>query len=78
MVRATAARLVEGVEDMAQSRRGVPVSVRVPPDLAKRLDRLVPKLSKDRAFATLGIINKSAVVKLALLRGVEVLEQEYK
>jgi hypothetical protein len=50
----------------------------VPPELAKRLDRLVPRLAKDPAFATLGIINKSSVVKLALLKGVEALEAQYR
>lgn len=70
--------LVEGVEVMPGARRGIPVSVRVPPELAKRLDRLVVRLAKDRGGASLGIINKSGVVKLALLRGVEALEAEYK
>jgi predicted DNA-binding protein len=53
------------------------VSVRIPPELARRLDRLVPKLAKNQALTTLGIITKSSVVKLALLRGVEALEAEY-
>lgn len=78
MVRATAACLVEGAEDMAVTRKGVPVSVRVPEDLAKRLDRLVLKASKARTLGSLGLINKSSVVKLALLRGVEALEAELK
>jgi hypothetical protein len=59
-------------------RRGVPVSVRVPPDLAKRLDRLVRRIAKDPSVGALGIINKSSVVKLALLKGVEALETQYR
>lgn len=78
MLRAPAECLVEGVGDMPGARRGVPVSVRVPPELAKRLDRLVTRLAKDRGGASLGIINKSGVIKLALLRGVEALEAEHK
>lgn len=65
MVRGAAERLVEGVVDMPVARRGVPVSVRVPP-------------AKDRGIGALGIVNKTAVVKLALLRGVEALEAESK
>lgn len=59
---------------MPVARRGVPVSVRVPPELAKRLDRLVAKLAKDSDIGALGTMNKTAVVKLGLLRGVEGLE----
>ena len=79
MVRSGAVVSVGRVEEMAEgSRRGVPVSVRIPPELGRRLERLVPKLAKNTALTTLGIITKSSVVKLALLRGVEALEQEYK
>lgn len=79
MVRASAVAVVaEGVVEMPESRRGTPISVRVPPDLAKRLDRLVPRVSKDKSFSTLGIITRSSIIKLALLRGVEALEAEYK
>ncbi|MBX3027780.1 hypothetical protein KF840_23035 [bacterium] len=77
MVRSAAVR-VGRFEEMAEgTRRGVPVSVRIPPELARRLDRLVPKLAKNQSLTTLGIITKSSVVKLALLRGVEALEAEY-
>jgi hypothetical protein len=78
MVRGAAEGLVEGVVDMPVARRGVPVSLRVPPELAKRLGKLVAKLAKDRGIGALGIVNKTAVVKLALLRGVEALEAAYK
>ena len=78
MVQSAAVR-VGRFEAMAEgSRRGVPVSVRIPPELARRLERLVPKLAKNTSLTTLGIITKSSVVKLAILKGVEALEQEYK
>ena len=60
------------------SRQGVPISVRVPKDLVDRLDRLVPKLGKDPAWQTLGIVSRSSAIKLALLRGVEALEKQCK
>jgi hypothetical protein len=60
------------------SRQGVPVSVRVPKELVDRLDRLVPKLAKDPAWHTLGIVSRTSAIKLALLRGVEALEKQYK
>jgi predicted DNA-binding protein len=72
------AATVGRLEEMAESRRGVPVSVRVPPELARRMDRLIPKIAKDPAVATLGIVTRSTLVKLAILKGVEALEQEYK
>jgi predicted DNA-binding protein len=78
MVRTAPATTAGRDAEMAEgSRRGVPVSVRIPPELSKRLEKLVPKLAKEPAFTTLGIVTKSSVVKLALLRGVEVLEREY-
>jgi hypothetical protein len=79
MVRNATVTTAGRVEEMPDSaRRGVPISVRVPPELSRRLEKLVPKLSKDQGLTTLGIITKSSVVKLALLRGVAVLEAEYK
>jgi predicted transcriptional regulator len=62
--------------ERAKSR--TPLSVRIPDDLARRLDRLVPKIAKDQNLAAFGRVSRSAVVKLALLRGVAVLEAEYK
>lgn len=55
-----------------------PLSVRIPDELTRRLDRLIPKIAKDQNVSTMGRVSRSAVVKLALLRGVAALEQEYK
>jgi len=71
-----AAALAE--ELMAEKRYGVPVTVRIPAELAKRLDRLKPKVGKDPTLTTFGRVSRSSIVKLALLRGVAVLEAEYK
>jgi hypothetical protein len=74
---ATAAVVGEGFEEMAESaRRGIPVSVRIPVDLARRLERPLPKRAEDSVVSTLGVINASAVLKLALLRGGAVREGE--
>ena len=69
---------VEGLLMAEKQKRGVPIAVRVPPEMVKRLDRLLPKVSKDRAISTFGQVTRSSVVKLALLRGIETLENEYK
>jgi len=60
------------------SRQGVPISVRVPKELVDRLDKLVPKLAKDPAWQTLGIVSRTSAIKLASLRGVEALEKKCK
>jgi len=56
----------------------VRLSLRVPRDLGRRVEALRPKIAKDRAVATLGKVTQSTVLKLALLRGLDVLESEYK
>jgi hypothetical protein len=61
-----------------KGRYGTPVSVRVPEDLARRLDKLISKVGKDPDVATLGKVTRSSIVKLALLRGVAALEAEYR
>lgn len=60
-----------------RTRRGVPISVRVPPEIARRIDKLIPKIEKDRTLSTFGQVNRSSVVKLVLLRGLEALEAQY-
>jgi len=77
MVRAgnAAERLVEGVE-VPVNRRGVPLSVRIPPELSKRIEKLEARLGKQGGVASLGIVNRTAVVKLILLRGCEAIEAE--
>ena len=63
---------------MAERMRSrTPLSVRIPDDLARRLDRLVPKIGKDPNLSAIGRISRSAVVKLALSRGVAALEAEF-
>lgn len=54
------------------------LSVRVPPDLLKRADRLVAKLGRDARITAIGAVSRSTIINLALLRGLESLEGEYK
>jgi hypothetical protein len=54
------------------------LSVRVSPETLKRADRLIPRLSRDPAITAIGNVSRSTVVKLALMRGLEALEAEYK
>ena len=56
----------------------VRLSLRVPRDLGRRVETLRPKIAKDRSVATLGKVTQSTVLKLALLRGLDALEQEYR
>jgi hypothetical protein len=52
------------------------VNVRVTPDLLGRLDALMGKADRIPECALLGSIDLSKVARVALLRGVEVLERE--
>jgi hypothetical protein len=54
------------------------LSVRVSPDLLKRADRLIGRVGRDRAVTTIGRVTRSTVIKLALVRGLDALEAEYK
>jgi hypothetical protein len=55
----------------------VPTSVRLPREFLTRLDALVPKLEKVPTVAALGPLTRSKVLRLALARGIEVLETEH-
>ena len=72
-----------GIATLDQHEAAVPVdvlparrAVRVPPELARRMNKLIPKIAKDPAVATLGSVMRSTLVKLAILKGVAALEQE--
>lgn len=57
----------------------VPTSVRLPDELIARLDALGATMSARPEVAALagGTVSRSAVLRLAVLRGVEALEAEY-
>ena len=54
------------------------IALRVSPDMEQRVDALLPKLAKDATLSAVGRVTRSTVLKLALSRGLEVLEREYK
>ncbi len=65
-------------EGRMRSRATEKLSLRLEPELRKRVERVRVKMAKDPAFAGLSRITQSAVVRMALLRGLDVLEAEYK
>lgn len=52
-------------------------SVRLPSDLMERAEALVPLMKQDGELAAFGRVSKSAVVRLALHRGLVSLEDQY-
>jgi hypothetical protein len=56
-----------------------PVTLRLPTDLLKRIDALMPLVAADSDTATmLGGVSRSAVLRYALLEGVKTLEKRYR
>jgi hypothetical protein len=53
------------------------LSLRVPPELIERAATLRPRVAKDPILSALGQVSTSAVIKLAIARGLEILEREY-
>lgn len=51
------------------------VSIRLPPALLERADKLTRKLSADPAHAAFRV-TRAAVLRLALIRGIEALEAD--
>jgi hypothetical protein len=54
------------------------VTLRVTPDIAKRAAALVPKIAPDAAARGFTRVTPSTVLKQALMRGLDALEQEYR
>lgn len=55
-----------------------PVTLRLPADLLRRADALVPVLAKDDATSVLaGMITRSVVLRLAVAEGLQVLEKRH-
>jgi hypothetical protein len=62
----------------AKETKALPLSLRVPPETMKRLDRLIPKLVRDSTVASLGVVTRSTAAKVALEAGLRALEEKYK
>ena len=52
-------------------------SMRLPSDLLKRARALVPALQNDPTVGAMGLVSRSKVLTLALVRGLADLEREY-
>ncbi len=65
---------------MAKAREegSIQIVLRVQGSVAKRADDLLPKIARDPHLAAAARITRSTVLKLALLRGLEILERENK
>ena len=63
---------------MPRTDAGTQIALRVPPQALKRADALIAKLARDTTIAALGQVTRSTVLKVALMRGIELLEHEYK
>ena len=56
----------------------VQIVVRVPADLARRIDSLTPTYASHPELGAVGRVTRSAVVRLALARGLACLERSAK
>jgi hypothetical protein len=50
------------------------VTLRLPKSLVERADELIPRLRDDDQMMVVGRVSRSIVLRLAVLRGLEVLE----
>jgi len=55
-----------------------PVNIRLPADVIKRADALVPRITDEAVAQGFTRVSRSVVVKRALLEGLRVLEEKYK
>ncbi len=53
------------------------LTCRVPERVVERLDSLIPTLSDNAMLAAWGTVNRSKVLRLAIMKGLEVLEAEH-
>ena len=61
---------------MPKSKEPPPIAMRLPPELLHKVDALTKKLAKDPAYQ-LHRVSRSFVLRLAVQRGVEAIEQEH-
>lgn len=54
------------------------ISLRVPENLVERADRLIEPLGSDPNLPLMGAVNRSGVLRLALLYGIQALEEKYR
>lgn len=64
-------------DPMAKPVPNLLTSIRLPQDLLKLADALVPRLQGDPTVGRLGIVTRARVLTLALARGLAALDAEY-
>ena len=53
------------------------LGLKVPRSVLQRAEALRPKVAQDKAYRATGRVSRSAVIRMALLKGLEALEAEY-
>jgi hypothetical protein len=66
---------VETMEKLMTEPLEKPTQLRLPRDALERAETLIPLLAKHPEFRALGRLSKATVLRLAVLHGLEVLEQ---
>jgi hypothetical protein len=51
--------------------------VQVTPEILQRIDKLTPRMRRNASVTAVGRVTRSAVARLALVRGLDILEDEY-
>lgn len=54
-----------------------PLTLRLPHELVRRIDDLLPHVGGDLSYAALGRVSRSQVLRIALLEGVKLLRKRY-
>lgn len=58
--------------------RTVMTPLRLPPELLKRAERLLPMVAADPRVSLLGRVSRSTVLRMALISGLDALEKQYR
>ena len=53
------------------------VSLRLPKEITGRADKLIPKIQGDAEHSAIGRISISSILRLAIIRGLNVVEKEF-
>jgi len=57
---------------------GVLTSIRLPAEVMRRADGLIPLLGKDPQVTAIGAATRAVVLRLAIVSGLDALEQKYR
>jgi hypothetical protein len=57
--------------------RTILTPLRLPPELVRWADRLLPLMTRDPRVTAVGRVTRSSVLRMALVQGLECLERQY-